>query len=165
MAGQRQKAPADLAFKRATRGRVFEVEAKPGKAVPPAPEGLSEYAREVWRGYWASWVSDAVVYEAHAQRLLHWIRCVDERHKLWPQLTAAPVVTGAKGQPVLNPLSRRVRELTHDIERAEEAFGMTPLASWRMQLTSTTAQRSAIDLRRELVQERPQKVINLDELG
>jgi hypothetical protein len=167
MAGQRQKSPGLLADHRRGRGRTFEVVPQPQRIVPAAPETVGEYARGVWDAFFASWVASAVNYDAHGERLRHWIRCVDERERLWPLLVSAPLVKGSHGQLMVNPLMRRVRELTRDIERAEEAYGMTPLATWRMQLTATEAKRSANDLRWELMRpvEGPDDdVIDLEDL-
>lgn len=169
MAGQRQKSPDSLIFQRGGRTRKLEVVAETTRPVPEPPQNLSQYAADVWNDYWSSSLSFAVNYEAHGERLRHWIRCVDERERLWPLLLAEPVVAGSMGQPVINPLVRRVEGLTRDIEKAEDAYGMTPLAAWRMQLTVTEAQRSANDLRRELLeQSKPTgnkpTVIDLDSL-
>lgn len=152
MAAQRQKSPTLLVNTRGNRGRSFEVVARPERTVPRPPVKLGAYARKVWREFFENWVADAVQWHSHRVRLEFWIRCVDERERLWPMVVAAPLVKGSHGQLMVNPLQRRIRELTRDIERAEEAYGMTPLATWRMQLTATEAQRSANDLRRELLQ-------------
>jgi hypothetical protein len=163
MAGQRQKDPSLLVNRRGGRGTTFDVVVNPDRVAPKPPPGLTIYSRRVWRDFWSSWVSDAVDMEAHGERLRHWIRCVDERARLWPLVVQEPLVLGSKGQPVLNPLVARIRELTRDIERAEDSYGMTPLAKFRMALTATDAQRSANDLRRELV-EQVADVIDLDAL-
>lgn len=170
MAGRRQKDPALLVNQRGGRARKFEVIPADGeRLVPPAPAEIGDHARSVWLSFWGSWVSSAVQWEAHAERLRHWIRCVDERDRLWPLVVREPLITSAKGRPMVNPLVQRIRELTRDIERAEEHYGMTPLSSWRMQLTASEASRSANDLRRELL-EAPAprsraKVIDLNELA
>ena len=168
MPGRRQKNPAALANTRGGRGRGLEVVARDERIAPRPPAGIGAYARKVWREYWGTWVADAVNYEAHGERLRHWIKCVDEREKLTAIVQAEPLVEGSQGQPVRNPLRYDIKDLNREIEKAEEAFGMTPLATWRMQLTSTEAQRSAHDLRRELMkpvrEEQLAEVIDLDEL-
>lgn len=167
MAGVRQKSPALLQNQRGGRGRVFEVVTRGTRKAPPAPKGITPQARKVWREFWSTWISDAVNYEAHGERLRWWIHCVDERWRLEKLVTATPLVKGSHGQLMLNPLQRRIDRLTRDIERAEEAYGMTPLATWRMQLTATEAKRSANDLRRELmtpVSRTDDGVIDLDAL-
>lgn len=170
MAGRRQKDPALLVNQRGGRARKFEVIPADGeRLVPDPPAEIGAHARAVWDRYWRSWVSGAVHVDAHGERLRHWIRCVDERDRLWPMVVKAPIIESAKGRPMVNPLVQRIRELTRDIERAEEHYGMTPLSSWRMQLTASEASRSANDLRRELL-EAPAprsraKVIDLNELA
>lgn len=168
MAGQRQKVPALLANDRGGRGRGLTVVARGERPVPRPPAGLGTYARKAWREFFSDWVSDAVVMSADGERLRWWIHCVDERQKLEATLAKAPLVKGSHGQLMLNPLQRRVDRLTRDIERAEEAFGMTALSRFRLQLTATEARRSARDLRRELMQGAEQgeamEIIDLDAL-
>ncbi len=167
MAGVRQKKPAHLANTRGGRGRALAVVERPERRPPVAPKGLSPYARRVWRGFFTDWVSDAIDYAADGERLRWWIHCVDERQKLEAIVVNAPLVKGSHGQLMLNPLHRRIDRLTRDIERAEEAFGMTALSRFRLQLTATEAKRSANDLRRELMRpvEDSAEVIDLDAIG
>lgn len=168
MAGQRQKAPALLANTRGGRGRGLVVVPKTVERVPPVPAGITSHGRKVWRRFWSSKVASAVDLDADMERLHHWIRCVDERAKLWPLLSASPLIQGSHRQLMVNPLMRRVRELTRDIERAEEAFGMTPLSRFRLQLTYADAGIGLDQLRRRM-QESPAiddiPVVDLDDLG
>ncbi len=143
MTGQRQKAPDQLVFRRGGRGRALVVSSAGGGVVPRVPRGLGPHARNVWRGFWRSRPSLAVELDADSEALHHWIRCVDERERLWPALAAAPLVTSSKGVVTRNPLQGMVNRLTRDIERAEERFGMTPLARFRLQLTISEAGQSA----------------------
>lgn len=167
MVGVRQKAPALLANGRGGRGRALAVVARDERKAPSSPRGISAYARRVWRAFFEDWVSDAVDYAADGERLRWWIHCVDERQKLEAIVTQTPIVRGATGQLMLNPLHRRIDRLTRDIERTEEAFGMTALSRFRLQLTATEAGRSANQLRRETM--RPMdaavEVVDLDALG
>ncbi len=156
MAGQRQKAPEHLAFRRGGRGRKLQIVPKTRKV--QAPAGLDPYARRVWM----SKVSSAVDLDAHMERLRHWILCVNERERLRPLLEASPPVNGSHGQLVVNPLQRRIRELTRDIERAEEAYGMTPLSVFRLQLTYADASLSLAGLRKRMVDEPPEDPEGID---
>lgn len=60
---------------------------------------------------------------------------MDEREKLHAATVRAPLVRGSHEQLMLNPLFRRLRDLNRQIARAEEHFGMTPLARLRLGLT------------------------------
>ncbi len=165
MANVRQKAPGLLVNRRGGRGRGLTVVAREQRVAPRPPPGLSPYARRVWREFFGDWVADAVVWSADGERLRWWIQCVAERQRLAEILRKAPLVRGATGALIPNPVARLVRELTRDIERTEEAFGMTPTSRFRLQLLSTESQRSANDLRRELMREIPAgEVIDLEEL-
>jgi P27 family predicted phage terminase small subunit len=121
-----------------------------------APRGLTPYARRVWRRFWRSQPSLAVDHEADAERLHHWIRCVDEREKLRPLVEGRPMFPVGPAPPPpepgkppafqqqyrINPLVYVVRDLSREIEKAEEAFGMTPLSRFRLQITYTDAARA-----------------------
>lgn len=163
MAGVRQKPPGLLAYQRGGRGRSLTVVARAERKPPPTPKGMSPHARKVWRDFFTDWVSDAVNYAADGERLRWWIHCVDEREKLEVIVVNAPLVKGSHGQLMLNPLHRRIDRLTRDIERAEEAFGMTPLSRFRLQLTATEAKRSANDLRREIMRDQQRSEDEMDE--
>ena len=153
MANQRQKAPELLANRRGDRGRKLQIVPKTRKG--RAPAGLDPHARLVWKKFWSSKVSSAVDLDAHMERLRHWILSVNERERLRPLLEASPLVNGSHGQLMVNPLQRRIRELTRDIERAEEAYGMTPLSVFRLQLTYADASMSLDDLRKRMLDAPP----------
>lgn len=165
MVAVRQKPPELLANRRGGRGRGLLVAVVPlaERRMLPMPRGLGTMARKRWRAFWRSPVSMAVDLDADQERLHHWIESVDERARLWPLLKAEPVIEGKRGA-VTNPLQRRIRELTMDIEKAEEAFGMTPLSRFRLQLTYTEAGSSAMKLQRaqEKDERRRAEVIDLD---
>lgn len=125
----------------------------------------------MWRKYWSSRVSNAVEYDADYEALRHWILAVDERERLSELATAQPLIPGprhTKELPhlILNPLFRRIRELTADIEHAQETFGMTPLSRFRLQLTYAEAGQSLAALRRTKDQAQPEwheaDVLDLD---
>ena len=85
-------------------------------------------------------MSRAVDPEADYEALRHWILAVDEREKLSEMGVAQPLMPGARHsaatpQFILNPLFRRISELTDEIRRTEDAFGMNPLSRFRLQLT------------------------------
>jgi P27 family predicted phage terminase small subunit len=163
MSGQRQKAPGLLANGRGGRGRALTVIANQNRVVPRAPADISPYARGRWRRFFLSWVADAVNMEADAEALTHWILCVDERAKLRKMASDNPLIKGSHGQLMQNPLRRTVRELSREIARAEDHFGMTALSRWRLQLTASEAKRSANDLPKDLMADMSE-VISVNEL-
>jgi len=58
----------------------------------------------------------------------------------------APLVKGSHGQLMLNPLNRRIRELSEEIAKVSDRFGMNPMARWRLQFTVSEAGKSTEDL-------------------
>lgn len=156
MVGVRRKPPELLVNRRGGRGRKLVVVAPAGRPVPKPPTGLAPHAREVWRKFWTSPVSAAVDVEADWEALTHWIACVDERDRLNELAVKQPLIPGSKHTKerphlVLNPLFRRIEALSDEIRRAEEAFGMTPLARFRLQLTFAEAGNSSMTLRQRLL--------------
>jgi hypothetical protein len=113
-------------------------------------------------------VAAAVDPDADHEALRHWILAVNEREQLSELATAQPLIPGTRHtneRPhlVLNPLFRRIRELTADIEKAQEAFGMTPLSLFRLQLTYADAGQSLAALRRQDASEQKARpVVDLD---
>lgn len=147
MVGQRQKNPELLVRKRGGRGRGLVVQARDGAFIAPTPPpGLRAAGIAAWGQFWRSKVSAAVDLDADRVELDHWVRCVDERERLWDVVEKMPLVRGSHGQLMANPLSRRIRDLTQDIDRISDRFGMNPMARWRLQFTVSEASKSAVDL-------------------
>jgi phage terminase small subunit len=145
VAGKRQKPPDELVYRRGGRVKPL-VQVAPAHVAPPAPDGLGEHAVALWTTFWASKVSGAVDLDADGEALRHWILCVDEREKLRAATVRAPLVKGSHEQLMLNPLFRRIRDLNREIARAEEHFGMTPLARLRLGVTYLQEQAAKEDL-------------------
>ena len=109
--------------------------AREKRVVPTPPLGLGPIARRRWRWFFLSWVADAVNLDSDAEALSHWIMAIDERSKLSDVVRKMPLVRGSHSQLMQNPLRRTLRELSKEIARAGEHFGMTPLARFRLQMT------------------------------
>ncbi len=154
MAGKRQKPPGELVYRRGGRVRPL-MSVAPAHIAPPPPDGLGVHAVAVWAAFWASKVSGAVDLDADGEALRHWIRCVDEREKLRAATVRAPLVKGSHEQLMLNPLFRRLRDLNAEIARAEEHFGMTPLARLRLGVTYLQEQAAKEDLDAKRERRRP----------
>ena len=166
MTGQRQKDPSLLVRKRGGRGRGLVVQAREATFIaPPPPEGLRSAGTLAWAQFWRSKVSAAVDLDADRVELDHWARCLDERERLWEVVEKMPLVRGSHGQLMANPLSRRIRDLTQDIDRISDRFGMNPMSRWRLQFTVSEAGKSAADLLKLLTEfgDLPE-VVGLDEL-
>ena len=149
MANTRQKPTAMLAFKRGGRG-IAPVVPPPVLTWPDPPEGVSEYARERWEGFWQSNVSGLVDLKRDGERLNAWIRAVHERDRLWVLWSAQPLVregAALRGSPLWRP----IKDLTAQIERAEQQFGMGPLNKMRLTgaLDQAEAAEVSIERRRE----------------
>ena len=165
MAGKRQKHPDMLAFRRGGRGQALTVlDEAAARPLPRAPEGIGEYARRAWKRYWGSPVSQIVDMDAHGETLRYWARCLDARQKLWGLWRDRPLVKGSHNQVMVNPVWRQIRDLSDEIHRIEEAFGMTPLAQMRLGITFLH-QRSLRQRMLDQLDARPHsEVIDLDAL-
>jgi P27 family predicted phage terminase small subunit len=95
--------------------------------IPKPPARLSKGSRELWDAFWKSDVAGAATATDHFA-LKRWIQSVDERNRLLVVVQKATTVRGSTGQPVLNPLAKRLDQLEGQIERFERQFGMTPKA-------------------------------------
>lgn len=166
MAGARQKDPALLANKRGGRGRGLVVLARDDAFIAPAPpSALGAAGKRAWDNFWQSDVSAAVDLSADRPDLEHWARCIDERARIWPIVRKAPLIKGSHNQLMLNPLTRRARDLSDEIQRLSDRFGMNPAARFRLQFTVSEAGKSANELLRMLSESADMPdVIDLDEL-
>ena len=155
MAGKPQKLPGDLVDRRPSRQRGLTLLRDGPPSAPPPPDGLGDYAKAVWQAFFRSPVSRTVTPDAHGERLHYWIRCIDQRNRLWNLWARQPLVKGSHGQPMTNPAWRTIRDLTEAIERAEHEFGMTPLAQLRLGVTFLHEQKLATSLKRSREGRRP----------
>lgn len=146
----RQKPVAALVYKRGGAGTLPVI--PPMHAIiPDPPELKTDHAWGVWQDFWTQPTSGLVNLKRDRERLRFWIRAVDERENLWELWSKEYVVEGANGGPVSNPLFSQIVRLTAAIERAEQAFGMTPLAKMRLTGALDVAEKAedSIKLRRE----------------
>jgi len=160
--GKRQKPPGELVYRRGGRAKPL-VQVAPASIAPMPPGGVGEHAVAVWTSFWASRVSGAIDLLADAEALQHWIVCVDEREKLRAATVRAPLVKGSHEQLMLNPLFRRLRDLNREIARAEEHFGMTPLARMRLGVTYLQEQAAKDDLEARRERRRPHVIVPVPE--
>ena len=150
MAGTRQKPIDQLVNRRGGRGDKRLVVTGGPKVVPAPPAGLSRYAVQRWKQFWDSDVAAAVDVGSDAERLYRWVQAIDAREKVWRIVMAEPLVINRNRETVKHPLWPVLRQLTDEIQRAEEAFGMTPLSRFRLQFTKTEAAHSLEDLMAKL---------------
>ena len=144
MVAVRQKPPDQLKYRRGGAGRGLAVEVSERRRVLPMPRGLGEESQKVWRSFWKSKPSYAVDVDADAESIRHWIWCVDRRSKLRTRMDEEPGPHHIKLWVALN----------QEISKLEIAFGMTPLARFRLQLSYTEANKETLKLNRAQAAER-----------
>src|SRR5665647_2703105 len=130
MAGKRQRSPDQLIDRRPQRFRPLTVLPEVLVTAPPPPADIGDEALRIWTEFWTSRVASTVTWSAHREALQHWIRCVNQRHRLWETWTKQPLIRGSHDQLVTNPLYRQIKSLNEEIHRAEDQFGMTPPVSY-----------------------------------
>jgi P27 family predicted phage terminase small subunit len=101
--------------------------------MPEPPPGLLKETREIWRAFWDAPISKAVNIESDLPQLERWIQNVDEYHRVRRVLIRSRLVHGS-GQTMVNPLASYLAALVPQIEKSEEAFGMTPASRARLGL-------------------------------
>lgn len=127
------------------------VDREPSAIVVPAPPpGLLKATRDRWEGYWRSSVSSAVDVNADAGIVERWIISLDEWNRIGKIFRKQRIVENAKGQPVLNPLAKVLKQLEAEIGRCELQLGLTPVARLRLGMTIGHARLTAEALNRTL---------------
>ncbi len=107
-------------------------------AAPEAPtalDGESPLLPEVlaqWRELWRSSVARAIDLRADAAGLQRLFQALDERLVVSAAIARERLVVGSRGQPRLSPLASYEAQLTREIERGMEQFGMTPLSRFHL---------------------------------
>lgn len=143
--------PAD---RRQRRNKPTELRAVPPRAiveVPKAPPGLLKATRDWWSEFWNSDLAAATGAETDLPALRRLASLYDERERAYRAIQRGDrLVTGSKGQEVLNPLYRVIASLDAEIRNLEDRFGLTPLARLRLGITLTDAQKGLEDLNARL---------------
>lgn len=149
--------------------------------VPPAPPGLLAETRSSWTAFWTSAAANWVDRAAHMQRLVRWIRDVDEWNRIHRDLrprTGKPALLsqidhrqhvpgiidptrpwlaqGSTGQITRHPNTEEIDKLDARIHRAEVEFGMTPYAGVRLGLAGVQGALTAEQLSK-LIHERSRR--------
>ena len=100
--------------------------------IPPAPGGLQAKSVERWEAFWRSKLAGYVDVGSDLHRLERWIADVDEFDRLRAAYDKERIVAGSMGQPRLNPIAGRLKDLERQIRDAEDQFGMTPAARLKL---------------------------------
>lgn len=126
---------------------VVPLTAVPTLSIPDPPIRLTKVAKEVWESFWSSEVSRVVDTSDH-YALRRWIQAVNDREKIAAKVRKMPLVDGSQGQPVMNPLAKRLGSFDAEILKFEIQFGMTPKARADLGVSAGTAAMTAAQLNR-----------------
>lgn len=128
------------------------------KAAPPAasdrPAAKKDWlvaTRKRWDDYWASKLARLVDPVLDLQALERLFDLHDERERAMRAFRKKRLVTGSKGQLVLNPLGRMMKEYDAEIRQLEDRFGMSPSARQRLQADLGDDSGSLEELNRQLM--------------
>jgi P27 family predicted phage terminase small subunit len=151
MAGQRQKHPDDLVFRRGGRVKALSVVPLPGTPrVPACPRGLHLQARRAWRVLWTSRLAGAFK-DTDLPALGRWAWYFSEWAKVVAEIVVeGAVIQGAKG-PMFNPRIRYLKLCEAAMRELEKAFGMDALARLRLGLTLVEQESAVAKLKRATV--------------
>lgn len=116
--------------------------------IPPPERGWLAPIKNRWAAFWASDLSQLIL-AADEPALRRMFGLMDERDRLWPQITkVGHLVMGSQGQPVLNPLLKRVEACDKEVRALEDRFGCTPGARLRIGAALGEAAKSLEKLNR-----------------
>lgn len=134
VANRRQKPPEMLQGKgsRFTGTSSLAVQRDTTRPIPIPPTGLRKAAKDSWLDFWRSPMASLVQDDSDMDALRDWAFCVSERDRLRVELKKHPLVPGARGTLIENPLARLIARYTDQINRYRDQFGMTPLSRMRL---------------------------------
>ena len=156
MAGQRQKPVQNLAFRRGGRGREVAIpEHSPLGGVPAPPPRLTRAVAEHWDAYWGDQISRLVTVGALYDVRRYFV-LLSERERLERKVSKAPIVPGSAGQDTLNPLYKRLEELTREIEVYMRELGILPLSRMRLGVATGHARSALEEMRARLDEREPE---------
>ncbi len=127
--------------------RLPQKNKKKGSVQAPAPpSGLLKATREQWRVYWGSPLAAACERGTDLPGLIRLFTLYDERERAYRGYRKARVVSGASGQPVLNPLGRIMLQLDGEIRQLEDRFGLSQRARLQLGITMGTLRPQSDDV-------------------
>lgn len=147
MAGQRQKAREELAFKRGGRTAVVALVPEGERVVatePPANLDLCEEAAETWR-----MVVPSLEHVAKREYpvLVRWIKWVDIWWRATKEVEARGLVEYTDAGSKLSTPFRAMREADMMCQRIEAKFGLDPQAGMRLGLAAVKQETALQRLR------------------
>lgn len=104
----------------------------PPEATPSAKREWLVATRKRWTAYWGSQLSRLLDPVSDLPALERLFDLYDERERAMREFRRKRLVQGSKGQLVLNPLGRLMKEYDQEIRQLEDRFGMSPAARQRM---------------------------------
>jgi P27 family predicted phage terminase small subunit len=116
------------------------------RPVPIPPKDIRAAARETWNAFWRSPMASLVQDDSDMYALRDWVYCLSERERLQVIVKKTPLIEGASGSLMLNPVARLVKDYTARIDRHREHFGMTPLSRMRLGIAVGEAHDVLADL-------------------
>lgn len=148
MAGQRQKHPDSLTFKRGGRYQALAVvEALPNAKPPALPKGTSPEVRRVWRELWRAQLAGAFK-PTDVPTLRRWAWWLNQWLRVSAEVEESNLLTFTKKGYALNPAWRALKQCETALRELEKAFGMDALARLRLGITLADGQAKAAALRK-----------------
>jgi len=121
--------------------------------VPTPPAGLSKTHREDWTTYWESDVARAAR-PVHVPVVSRLFVLRNERDEGYRKVRRdGHYIGGSQGQPVLNPMLRRIAECDAEIRQLEDRLGLNPRSMALLGAHFAAAQRSLEDLDQDALAE------------
>ena len=99
--------------------------------VPDLPTPREEWRPqtiESWEALGKSQLVSVIDWDADQPALYRLFDLRDERRRIRDEVWADPLVEGSRGQPMIHPLVRRLRDIDRQILALEDRFGMSPRA-------------------------------------
>lgn len=115
---------------------------------PAAPKGLLAETKSEWKTFWESDQS-RLVQPAHLPLLKTMFELQDERRRLLRVIGSLRLVPGSTGQPSLNPIYTRVRDVEKALLDLSAKFGGTPRDLHDLGISFGEAMKSLDELNRE----------------
>ena len=146
MAGQRQKRPDDLVFRRGGRVKPLDVVDPTVVRVDwPPPEDISPPARSIWRETMK--LANSRLLPTDYFQAMRWITWVDKWLEQMSLLANEDAVEDGSTGKVRNPRFMVIRQIEQNVVHAEQAMGLDPRARMRNGITYKQEQDALDELK------------------
>ena len=135
------------------RPKLVDIEAYKKREIPQFRGRYLKNTKLWWDAFWSSDLATAIDTKSDQSAVYRLATLIDERERIYKTAKKDRLVTGSKGQVVLNPLYSALLKIDAEIRQLEDRLGMNPKARVSLGIQIGQMKKSLADLNASLEEE------------